>query len=338
MASSPSNPDPAKAGPSGVIAIVGDVHGHLQLALCMLARWQVRLGVRFEAVFLAGDVGTFTEYPQLDSATLSHAKNNPCELEFLQQWAVHPQAPWLARIFEPAAPDGDGLGLTCPVVMVHGNHEGFAHLETLFPRRRPAEPVPADQLRGVDSAEFIRYLPSGWKTVTPSGLIVAGLGGMERGQRRAAKYHPMAFIDDSAVEALLDGGKVDVLVTHQGPSLVQGQEGSPTLDVLLEEEVARAWFHGHGTPNPVPAHGGRNGMCLVVPLGDIAFPGRGRNANDPGLYGWSYLTFRNGAPVAVKETPPFWRDLRRHHWAQADDGRLVAPDLARFLWPTRGQA
>src|SRR3954451_4074893 len=107
------------------VAVVGDVHGHLQLALCMLARWQAELNVRFEAVFLCGDVGTFTEETQLDSATRSHAKNNPCELEFLRQWATWPQAPWLEHIF---LPEGEGLGLCCPVVMVHGNHEGFAHL------------------------------------------------------------------------------------------------------------------------------------------------------------------------------------------------------------------
>ena len=46
----------------GTIAVVGDVHGHLQLALCVLARWQHVLGAKFEAVLLCGDVGTFTEF------------------------------------------------------------------------------------------------------------------------------------------------------------------------------------------------------------------------------------------------------------------------------------
>ena len=207
------------------IAVIGDVHGHLQLALCMAARWQRHLGVRFEAVFLCGDVGTFTDPLQLDSATVSHARHNECELEFLQQWSVYPQGPWLEKIFEPSAPEGDGLGLCCPVVMVHGNHDGFAHLQTLFSRsRRPVAPVPVQDLRGVDSREFIRYLPSGWKTVLPSGLLVAGVGGMEAGQRRS-KYHPLAYIEDGAVEGLLAEGRVDVLVTHQGPASVQGPRG-----------------------------------------------------------------------------------------------------------------
>jgi hypothetical protein len=311
------------------LAVIGDVHGHLQLAPCVAARWQRQLGVRFEAVLLCGDVGTFTEYSQLDGATLAHAKNNPCELEFLQQWATDPPAPWLAKIFDPA---DDGLGLCCPVVMVHGNHEGFAHLATLAPRRRPAEVLEIEQLPAVVAGRFIRYLPSGWKMTTASGLIVAGVGGMEPGQRRA-RYHPMAFVDESAVESLLDGSKADILITHQGPSAVQGEHGSPTLQALLDADVARVWFHGHSTPNPQPIDAGPNGACRVVPLGDVAFAGRGKSAGEPGLGGWAYLTVRDGVPVVRKETPPFWRDLRQSHWARTSDGGLVAPDLARFAWP-----
>src|SRR4051794_36893618 len=81
--------------PSTRLAILGDVHGHLQLALCALARWQRESAVPIDAVLLAGDVGTFTDYAQLDSATKAHAKSNPCELEFLHQWSRTPQPPWL---------------------------------------------------------------------------------------------------------------------------------------------------------------------------------------------------------------------------------------------------
>src|SRR5688572_29469013 len=93
-------------------AILGDLHGHLQLACCTLARWQRDRGRPFDAVFLCGDVGTFTEESQLDSATRSHARDNPCELEFLTQWSTRPPAPWLDRIFRQ---EPEGLGLSCPV-------------------------------------------------------------------------------------------------------------------------------------------------------------------------------------------------------------------------------
>ena len=112
------------------ICVIGDTHGHLQLALCMAARWQKCLSVEFEAVFLCGDVGTFTAEDQLDNATRRHSKSNACELEFLTQWSVDPHPAWLNRIFMPGS--AGGLGLTYPVVMVHGNHEGFDHLQRVI--------------------------------------------------------------------------------------------------------------------------------------------------------------------------------------------------------------
>jgi hypothetical protein len=47
-----------------------------------LARRQKELDLKFDAVFLCGDVGTFAEESQLDNATQKQAKDHPCELEF----------------------------------------------------------------------------------------------------------------------------------------------------------------------------------------------------------------------------------------------------------------
>ena len=88
------------------ICVIGDTHGHLQLALCMAACWQREHNVTFEAVFLCGDVGTFTSDDQLDKATRRHGQANPCELEFLYQWSVNPFPEWLRMIFEPVDRDG----------------------------------------------------------------------------------------------------------------------------------------------------------------------------------------------------------------------------------------
>jgi hypothetical protein len=314
--------------PPATLAVVGDVHGHLQLALCMLARWQVELGTRFDCVLLCGDVGAFSDGSQLDNATVRHAKANPCELEFLTQWSASPPPPWLAHVFLPRD-GGQGLGLECPVVMVHGNHEGFAHLETLPRGRRPVLPVQASDLPAVDTDGYIRLLPSGWTMATPGGCVVAGVGGMERGQRRS-QYHEMAYIDDAAVEALCDGPSVDVLVTHQGPAALQGDLGSPTLDLLLNRGLARAWFHGHATPNPAIVRAGPGGGCTVVPLGDVAFGSRGHRAEDPGLDGWSHARVTDDAVHVVREAPPFWRDYRRGKWKALPEG-LVCPDLVPFV-------
>ena len=55
------------------VCVIGDVHGHMQLALLMAARWQVELGAHFDAVLLCGDVGAFSAADRLDKATRRHA-------------------------------------------------------------------------------------------------------------------------------------------------------------------------------------------------------------------------------------------------------------------------
>lgn len=311
---------------SQTVCVIGDTHGHLQLGLCVAARWQRELGVAFDVVFLCGDVGTFTADEQLDNATRRHGKANPCELEFLYQWSANPQPPWLGKIFVPR--EQGGLGLQSPVVMVHGNHEGFAHLEQLIPSGFPDRPVEITSLPTVDPGGHIRYLPAGWRCRTPAGLVVAGVGGIERSQRYA-DYHPMARIDQDAVAHLLHQDPADVLVTHQGPSALQGEKGSDTLQLLLDAGVARVWFHGHSIRNPAITRAGPGGGVLVVPLKDIAFPSEGPAGDDPGDDGWALLR-TSGRGEVRRERPAFWREYRKRKWKSVADGRLVSPDLARW--------
>ncbi|MBN2371172.1 MAG: metallophosphoesterase [Vicinamibacteria bacterium] len=310
------------------IAVVGDVHGHLQMALCVFARWQRDLGRPFSAVLLCGDVGTFTNVSQLDNATRRHARDNPCEIEFLTQWCANPPAAWLARIFTPI---GEGLGLTCPVVMVHGNHEGFGLLEEWSRQPIPANPVAVEKLPAIDPNGYLKYLPSGWRFETSAGHVVAGIGGIEPGQRVAA-YHPMAFIDESAVLALASySDTVDILVSHQGPSLVQGALGSPTLDLLAENPMARVWCHGHGVTTSEITTIGPGGECRVVPLGDIAFSDADSSGGRPGLDGWLILDLHGEKATIRREPPRFWRQYRKSRWRRTRTGCLICPDLLPFV-------
>lgn len=306
--------------------VVGDVHGHLQLALTIAARLQrerVAAGdSRFSAVFLCGDVGTFTEAAQLDSATRNFSKTNQCELEFLYQWS-RPQPPaWLEWIFRP-----DGLDLTCPVVMVYGNHEGFEHLERLVPSPRPVEAVTVADLPPVDAGlGRILLLPSGWRIHSDSGWIIGGVGGIEAGQRHA-KYHPMAYIEGNAVDALLAGSAMDILLTHQGPAYIQDQIGSSTLDILLHGRRARSWFHGHGfRDDGIKTVDG----CQVVPLADVAFVGRGAKFGEPGVEGYAIVTVSEKSVEVVREPPSFWRDYRQKNWTRVSEG-WVSPDLTAWI-------
>lgn len=304
---------------------VGDVHGHLQMALSIVARWQMERSITFDAVFLCGDVATFTTDSELDNATRRHARANPCELEFLTHWASKPPAPWLEYIFRPL--EEDGLGLACPVVMVHGNHEGFPSLAKLAPQTIPSKPVHIGDLPTVDSGGFIRYLPSGWRIELPTGHTAGGLGGIEEGQR-ASNYHPMAYLDEAALLHLIEVESVDFLFTHQGPKAVQGDHGSETLDLLLPQNPPKYWFHGHSSPNRELTPTGPADECLVVPLETVAFPARGPEGFLPRKDGWSITTISDGEITVERENPYCLREFRLNQWFQAKDGRLVSPALA----------
>lgn len=236
------------------IGVCGDVHGHLQLALCSWAIEQRDRSVSLDAILLCGDVGTFTTTAELDRATVRHAAENACEDEFLQ-WASKPPAPWLRGIFAPIQ-DG-GLGLDAPVIMVSGNHEGFAHLDEILIEAgaRPSAPVTPDVLPAVDTLGKIRLLPSGWRVRTARGAVIGGIGGIQPGQRLAAGYPASAYIDEESVRALEMVEDLDVLMTHQGPSRVQGPTaGAESLDRLLDRDRPLLWFHGHSR-----THSGRRG-------------------------------------------------------------------------------
>lgn len=309
------------------ICTIGDTHGHLQLALCMVASWQREQNIAFEVVFLCGDVGTFTSDDHLDSTTRRHGKANPCELEFFYQWSADPFPAWLRMIFEPV--DSGGLGLTCPVVMVHGNHEGFSYLETLVPNVSLDTIFDIDQLPTVDTGGLIRYLPSGFRCRTTSGKIVGGIGGIELGQRNA-KYHELAYLDELVILRFLDNPTIDLLITHQGPSGIQADGGSVLLQELLDAGKMRCWCHGHSIRRQEIVDAGPNGRVRVVPLEDATFT---KSTDEPGHDCFAAIRFESPDELPNVEMiyPENWRHYRRKHWLALDEQRLVCPDLKRFV-------
>jgi len=323
-----SNSAKSSVGPID-ICVTGDVHGHMQLALLVAARWQLELGITFAAVLLCGDIGAFSDRARLDKATRRHADENPCELEMLNQWMCDPPAPWLRRIFDSV--DDGGLGLACPVIAVHGNHEDFELLERIAPTTAtiPAEPVPPSHLPRLDPAGRISFLPSGWRTVTASGLIVGAIGGIQPGQRPKAGYPPRAYISEDAVLSFCDRPAVDALISHQGPAEIQGmQRGSDHLDVILKCGLIRTWFHGHSIADDTIR---TVGETTVVPLNGIPFQTRGPDAGMPGTDAWCWARYNGAELEVVRELPRFWREFDQRRWIRRPDGQLVAPQLCASM-------
>jgi hypothetical protein len=307
------------------ICVTGDVHGHMQLALLVAARWQLELGIRFEAVLLCGDIGAFSDLARLDKATRRHAEENPCELEMVNQWMPEPPSPWLSKIFEPLV-DG-GLGLTCPVIAMHGNHEDFELLERIAPSSAPipTEAVAASRLPRLDPGGRISFLPSGWRVVTPSGLTVGAIGGIQPGQRPTAGYPPRAYIAEDAVLSFCEGPAVDALITHQRPAAIHGtQRGSDDLDAVLECGLIRSWFHGHSVvDDTIRTVAG----TTVVPLHGVPVRTRGPDAGMPRPDAWCWTRYRGSRLDLTRELPRFWREFDQQRWIRQADGQLIAPQL-----------
>ncbi len=64
----------------------------------------------------------------------------------------------------------------------------------------------------------------------------------------------------------------------------------------------------------------------VVPLEDLAFPGKGLNADDPGEDAFCIIQFCEEITIR-REHPDFWREYRRHKWKEIEGFGLVCPDL-----------
>lgn len=263
------------SSPAGsFVAVCGDVHGHLQLALVAWALEQHQTGRSVDAILLCGDVGTFTEECPPDKATVRHARDNPCEVEFLA-WSAEPPATWLEGIFAPLE-DG-GLGLGAPVIIVTGNHEGSPWIELVLEdvaERSPQQPLDPCALPAVDARGRIRLLPSGWRVRTPAGRVFAGIGGIQPGLRLSAGYPDSAYIASQAVDQCRGRRDVDILITHQGPAQVQGtHSGAEILDPLLDDPSPTLWFDGHSRQRREPM---TIGATTVHTLGDATFD---RSAN-----------------------------------------------------------
>jgi hypothetical protein len=124
------------------IAVLGDVHGHLTLALRLLRRWQDETGHELDLILQVGDLGAFPPPFRLDDATRRFADHDPDELGFVEYDEGGPEA---AEVFGPDA--SPARAIAAPFWFIKGNHEDFAFLDDVG--RNASEPVPVDAFGAV---------------------------------------------------------------------------------------------------------------------------------------------------------------------------------------------
>ncbi len=307
------------------ILCCGDIHGHFLLALTAAALWQKREGFSWDAILLAGDLGTFTDELVLDKATRRMARDNPCEVEFPRLWLQTPIHPLIDAVFSKTS-----LGLDCPIIGVHGNHEGFERLSEIVPQRFNAKVEEPSNLPAIDPHGKIRLLPSGWTVRLPCGVLVTGFGGIE--SRKKENVHPMYSVDESAIEAFLTSGtRTDILLTHEGPRIAFQQGGSPLLEWVARERVDGLFVHGHHVERkPFPLNPA-TGRPLVLGLEGIAFQGK----NSAPVNGWAKIEYNPESRSfnATLGAPDFIaQQLSRRRWLMTNEGILVPPQLHEAAW------
>lgn len=178
------------------LAFVGDVHGRVLHALAAVSHAQHRLGERFDHVFQVGDFGAFPRRELLPWIGVD--ADEPSAAEFLAVRERPAPDPWLTRV---------RALLENPIVFARGNHDDAHWLRSLDV---------VDGLAPADPHDLFRYAPDG--TVLDLGTVTVGVfGGVEQPDPDSTPRPGGELLDEAAFALLwdLDGGAVDVLITHQ---------------------------------------------------------------------------------------------------------------------------
>lgn len=211
------------------IAVLGDLHGHIGLALRLLRRWEREHNRKIHFALQVGDFGVWPQPDlRLDEATRRFAERDPHEISFPDYTRPSDEA---TRFLAPGSDDF----LSCPVVFVKGNHEDFQYLAELESEHSTGA-IP------VDYFQRFWYLPNGRMLKLAAGersVRVGALGGVERGPE-------MAMFTPGEIRSLIGNAPIDILLAHDiyEDALVKGI-GSRFIKDLVSGLQPRFLFAGH---------------------------------------------------------------------------------------------
>ena len=280
------------------IAIVGDVHGHLELMYAVLGRWQEESGRPIHLILQCGDMGAFVPGSQLDRATRRWSEQDPEELGFGQ--FAGDKVPRTLLDPRPA------------LVFIPGNHEDFAMLDQ---REKQARPDQATY--SVSNDGKIHALRSGriWTfTMGDEEVRVAGISGIARGPNKKGR-HPRYYLSENEAMQLAQAGpgSIDILISHDGPAGLfgpdyRGMAGSDALRIVIEETSPKLAFFAHY--DRVGEWG--IGTTRVVGLGKCGYVPSGRWALAQG--GLMVVRWKRGSVDIERPASDWLLTEARHTW------------------------
>lgn len=213
------------------IAVFADVHGRILLCFKLCARWEQETGEKLDLILQAGDLGAFPDEAALDKATIKHARSDPTELGFLNDFLHH--QPETAAILAQT---------TCNLLFVRGNHEDHRWLDTL-------EEGADGPIFPVDAYQRVYCLKTGVPFTFSRGEATITLLGIGRIALpvEASNLKPK-HIQPSELERLarLEHAAPDILLTHDSAKdAIFPGSGMAEIRLILDRCQPRYHFFGH---------------------------------------------------------------------------------------------
>lgn len=138
------------------IAVVGDLHGNLLLAIELLQKWQNVYDRRLDVICQIGDFGIWPKKKEVDHATKRNIEENPERMIFNK--IINPKRK------RPIVPND-----ISEIVLVQGNHDDANYL-----RQQDSSIIPIP----LDPERKIKYLPAGH--IYNNSLRIGASGKKER--------------------------------------------------------------------------------------------------------------------------------------------------------------
>jgi hypothetical protein len=209
------------------IAVLGDLHGHINLALSLLDEWKTRTKRDIDGILQVGDFGVFPDPGAIDKATKKFAENDPEEMGFLDYVIRSEHGD---KHFGPGGSFSD-----TDLYFIKGNHEDFRYLAQF---EKGHTPTP------IDMYGHINYVANDQVfNLTKEGITyaIAGLGGLDTHMSKKTRpYHNTA---KEYTKLMLRN--FDVLLTHEDFKNERSPNGSPRLKEVIDVKQPKYHFFGH---------------------------------------------------------------------------------------------
>jgi len=274
------------------IAVLGDTHGHINLAMLILKEWEKMSVRKIDLVFQVGDFGVWP-YPhtRIDNATKRFSEIDSEEISFP---LFADESEISKRLFNPNSDDS----FKAPIIFIKGNHEDFEYLYEL-------ESASKEQLIPVDYYRQMLYLPNGRIASLKNkgiNLKIGSLGGISECHTKGGEY-----THSEAKKLMMQ--QFDIFLAHEPFQSWQSEDEGIVEEVIKSSNPAY-FFCGH--LHIVGQEIKRINRTHAYILNEVNFDRRGKlNKNCIGILEWESRENNRFAFIDDSVTSKFNKEMYR---------------------------